>query len=69
MLRPPHIPRVRKLEKYFDLGDLKIGSTVNEVNSTSKKLSHQEIYLNLYIVTRMQFVNSNNDTPASFKWQ
>ncbi|XP_028179609.1 uncharacterized protein LOC114366817 isoform X1 [Glycine soja] len=30
VLRPPHIPRVRKLEKYFDLGDLKIGSTVNE---------------------------------------
>ncbi|KAK7412769.1 hypothetical protein VNO78_04385 [Psophocarpus tetragonolobus] len=30
VLRPPHIPRARKLEKYFDLGDLKIGSAVNE---------------------------------------
>ncbi|KAJ1420973.1 Serine aminopeptidase, S33 [Sesbania bispinosa] len=32
VLHPPHIPRVRKLEKY--LGDYKIGSAVNESAST-----------------------------------
>ena len=69
VLHPPHTPRVCKLEKYFDFGDLKTGSAVNEVKITSEKLSLQEIYLNLNIVTRMQFVNSNNDTPASFKCQ
>ncbi|KAK7303471.1 hypothetical protein RJT34_14378 [Clitoria ternatea] len=30
VLRPPCIPRARKLDKYFDLGDLKIGSDVNQ---------------------------------------
>ncbi|ESW19549.1 hypothetical protein PHAVU_006G134600 [Phaseolus vulgaris] len=30
VLRPPHIPRARKLDRYFELGDLKIGSAVNE---------------------------------------
>ncbi|XP_020221564.1 uncharacterized protein LOC109804183 isoform X2 [Cajanus cajan] len=30
VLHPPRIPRARKHEKYFDLGDLKIGSAVNE---------------------------------------
>ncbi|KAL2341449.1 hypothetical protein Fmac_009389 [Flemingia macrophylla] len=30
VLRPPHIPRVQKPERYLDLGDLKVGSAVNE---------------------------------------
>ncbi|KAL2580271.1 hypothetical protein AAZV13_15G114100 [Glycine max] len=30
VLHPPHTPRVCKLEKYFDFGDLKTGSAVNE---------------------------------------
>ncbi|RDY00666.1 putative protein, chloroplastic, partial [Mucuna pruriens] len=34
VLRPPHIPKARKVEKYFDLGDLKIGSAVNESATT-----------------------------------
>ncbi|XP_047182371.1 uncharacterized protein LOC124848664 isoform X1 [Vigna umbellata] len=30
VLRPPHIPKSRKLYGYLDVGDLKIGSAVNE---------------------------------------
>ncbi|CAJ1962793.1 unnamed protein product [Sphenostylis stenocarpa] len=30
VLRPPHIPRARKHDRYFDIGDLKIGPAVNE---------------------------------------
>ncbi|KAL5157837.1 hypothetical protein HKD37_15G042451 [Glycine soja] len=34
VLHPPHTPRVCKLEKYFDFGDLKTGSAVNESATT-----------------------------------
>ncbi|KAK7363890.1 hypothetical protein VNO77_06050 [Canavalia gladiata] len=30
VLRPPNVPRTHKLEKYYDLGDLKLGSGVDE---------------------------------------
>ncbi|KAK7387646.1 hypothetical protein VNO78_22433 [Psophocarpus tetragonolobus] len=30
VLRPPNVPRAHKLEKYYDLGDLKLGSGVDE---------------------------------------
>ncbi|KAK8470914.1 hypothetical protein PHAVU_003G089300 [Phaseolus vulgaris] len=33
VLCPPNVPRAHKLEKYYDLGDLKLGSGVEEVIS------------------------------------
>lgn len=39
VLRPPQVSSAHKLEKYYDLGDLKLGSGVDEVISISDSLS------------------------------
>ncbi|XP_014623858.1 uncharacterized protein [Glycine max] len=40
VLHPPHTPRVCKLEKYFDFGDLKTGSAVNEESMIREEPKH-----------------------------